>query len=66
MAFFSKAGKTSGVCRDCNTLTNKAGECACTSGSGHATCSGCGANGFVPNKNADESEIRGKIGCICS
>lgn len=65
MAFFSRAGKTSGVCKGCNRIKNTEGECGCAHGDGHATCMGCGAEGFVPDKNADEKTIRAKIGCNC-
>jgi hypothetical protein len=61
MAFFSRAGKTSGVCRDCNELKDKQGSCDCRK----ASCIGCGAEGTVSSKDSDEMGMRKKIGCNC-
>ena len=65
MAFLPRIGKKSGVCRGCDKLPNTEGECNCNSGGSDAHCMGCGAEGYVPNKYADESEMREKIGCKC-
>jgi len=65
MAFFSRAGVKSGLCINCLKLRNKDGECKCNTGEGTASCMGCGAKGFVPDKTAPEMELRRKIGCNC-
>jgi hypothetical protein len=65
MAFRSRAGIKSGLCINCLKIRNKDGECRCTTGDGSASCMGCGATGFVPDKKAPEMELRKKIGCNC-
>lgn len=65
MAFFSKEGKTSGVCKGCKRIKNVEGECSCNSGGTDAECVGCGAKGYVPDRHAGEAVIRQKIGCNC-
>lgn len=65
MAFFSRQGKTSGVCRHCSKIKNTQGQCACNSGSTDGFCGGCGARGFVPDRDADHETIRKQIGCTC-
>jgi hypothetical protein len=66
MAFFSREGKTSGVCRGCSRIKNTHGQCACNSGSTDAYCGGCGAKGYVPDRHADHDLIRSQIGCTCA
>jgi len=65
MAFFSRAGKTSGVCKSCKRIKNVEGECSCNSGGTDAECGNCGAIGYIPDRSAPEAVIRQKIGCTC-
>jgi hypothetical protein len=66
MAFFSRAGKKSGVCRHCNSLPDHYGECKCSMGKGMAECTGCGAKGPIPNTRETPERSRLRIGCSCS
>lgn len=66
MAFRGRSGKTSGVCRHCNSLPNHYGECKCSMGKGVASCEGCGAKGTTPNIREDMQQTKQRIGCICS
>ena len=65
MGLFSREGKSSGVCRDCKMLKNSNNDCKCTANDGKASCTGCGAKGYVPNRDAHPDEIRSQIGCSC-
>lgn len=66
MAFFSRAGKKSGVCRHCNSLPDHYGDCKCQMGRGTAECTGCGAKGVIPNVRESHERSMARIGCTCS